>query len=1101
MTIIPNLPSSADVHAEIFDERRLQREERNAVVNALIDTAVLTQEKLDAENHALRDTIERLELRLTALQESTLLQALLKSIPSPVKRVLRYVRQYAHVSYLRSSRHFDEAWYLTENPDVAEAGIDPTRHYVFHGFLEGRNPHPGFNTKAYLANREKTRRPRRNPFVEYLKWHKGGRLLSVTTTVNAVSSDLTVIQNNSPSEPISTVVKGWYGANLLSSDQLFEYDHFAMVDSAICAAQTDRIIDRYLMDVELDNSPSATTNDKYAPLALIREALSNSIVSHDVERSVNPATYTIVTPFYENLKFFARCAESVECLLATENAQGSQNRVEWIILNDDPRVDAVTLLNALPEAIQPMTLIISDGLNVGISARQNQGIHSANNDWILFLNCDDQLAPNCTTVLDHYINEFPYCRLISSAMVDIDENGVELRRRIYGCDVGGLFENGMDAGHLLAVRSDLFSDMGGFDHRFTGCQDYDLALRAAIREPILLVPDHLYAYRWHSRSQSVSQRKRQARTAEAVRKAFLQYFLDSHWPTEHYPATVLTKDSVGICLIRTQGHRFDLLEEAVNSVLAQTVCITPCIIVHGNELAFDVVSEWARKFANRVQLLHASSTGLRRGYPLNIGLDFVEQNAEKYDFFCILDDDDIYYPLFSERLIMALSLTASDVVYCITNSRVPGQQAESEHPPLPTSCLVAANFIPINAYVVRTTLLVKSGARLREDINYLEDWDFLLSLLYAGGKFSLLNETLAEYRIISDGNTLFKKDPAHFEHCNNIVAMRGAFVARQLGMGHFYRDVLDFDFSLRPDLPEQSNQQIDAASDIFALKFEPVKLTNLVDKSKLTIANYFMGGIGNQLFQHVFGKSLALKLDADLLYDISFYNADPYNNQSVLYLIDPQAKITEVDKLESTFIASDGMLASLDDQMYLPDDTKVLVLYGYWQNERLLDRSVVEETYFALVKSQRAVDKSDMARDIASHKDTLAIHFRRHDYAHMGLCEESYYVDAIDLILKRFPGARLYVFSDEPNYAQHFLDQRYPSAIMVSSGGDLADLYLMSLCKHFVIANSTYSWWGAYFAESKGGMIVCPKEWITLVGVESACPDRWIKLSQSVRVP
>lgn len=785
-----NYRSSADVRAEILDEK-FKWQFANA------DSA------LDHKQKVLHD----LRIEETALgQVATLLQAFLTSLLSPVKRVLRYLRHYADVSYLRSSGHFDEKWYLMENPDVATAGIDPTRHYVLQGTLEGRNPHPRFNTDVYLANRAKTRRPRRNPFVEYLKWHKGGRQLSDTI----ISAD--------------TVVRGWYGANLLSSEQLFEHGKSAKVDSALYAAQTNRIIERYLPGIEVYDSPSI--NDKCAPLALIREALLTSEVQHDVARSDDHVTYTIVTPYYEHLAFFARCAESVEHLIAADYALGGHNRVEWIILNDDPRVDAATLRDVLPETIRSITLIISDGLNIGISARQNQGIQAANNDWILLLDCDDQLVSNCTEVLDHYIAQFPHCRFISSAIVDIDEDNIELRRRIREWDVGDLYEKGFNAGHLLAVRSDLFSDIGCFDRRFSGCQDYDLALRAAIREPILLIPDHLYFYRWHSRSQPVNQYKRQARIAEAVKKVFLLHFLDKHWPTEYYEAAVLTKDARGICLIRTQGHRLDLLEEAVNSVLAQTVCITPCIIVHENEAVFGAVSQWARKFASRVQLLHADSTGRRRGYPLNMGLDFVEQNAEKYDFFCILDDDDIYYPLFSERMVMALSLAASDVAYCTTNSRVLGQQAESVYPPLPTSCLVAGNFIPVNAYVVRTTFLVKSGARLREDINYLEDWDFLLSLLQARGKFSLLNETLAEFRIIGDGNTETRKDPAHFEHCWKIVASRGDLVARQLGVAHFYRDMVEFDFSARPNLSDQCNSHINAASDIFALMSEPLKLTN-----------------------------------------------------------------------------------------------------------------------------------------------------------------------------------------------------------------------------------------------------------------------------------
>ena len=284
----------------------------------LLTLPLRTQEKLDSENRALRDIIEQLENRLAEAdyalantqrtlqdlriekavleQEATLAQALLKSLPSSVKRVLRYVRHYADVSYLRSSGYFDEKWYLKENPDVAKTGIDPIRHYVFQGSLEGRNPHPGFNTNAYLANRTKTKRPRRNPFVECLKWHKGGRQLSAAANINAVGSDLTVIQP-SPSEPASTVVRGWYGPNLLSSEQLFEHGQFAMVDSAIYAEQTNRIIERYLTGLEVfDSSPSAT--NKRAPLALIREALLTSEVQHDVARSADRVTYTIVTSFY-----------------------------------------------------------------------------------------------------------------------------------------------------------------------------------------------------------------------------------------------------------------------------------------------------------------------------------------------------------------------------------------------------------------------------------------------------------------------------------------------------------------------------------------------------------------------------------------------------------------------------------------------------------------------------------------------------------------------------------------------------------------------------------------------------------------------------------
>jgi hypothetical protein len=271
--------------------------------------------------------------------------------------------------------------------------------------------------------------------------------------------------------------------------------------------------------------------------------------------------------------------------------------------------------------------------------------------------------------------------------------------------------------------------------------------------------------------------------------------------------------------------------------------------------------------------------------------------------------------------------------------------------------------------------------------------------------------------------------------------------------------------------------------------------------SQIVVANYLKGGIGNQLFQYVFAKSLAKKLGAGLLSDVSFFSADPYNNQSVLKNFDPGAKLTVVSELigPGAYMLRDGVMSSLQDQLNLPPDAKVLALDGYWQNERLLDREVVSDTYAAIAQHLRAVGESTVAQDILNEDDAVAIHIRRRDYGHMGVCESSYYVGAIDFIRKRYPDSRLYVFSDEPNYAQQFLGSRYQGVTLVSSGGDLSDLYLMSLCKHFVIANSTYSWWAAYFAEGKGGVIVCPKEWVTIAGVPSPCPDRWIQVKGAVR--
>jgi hypothetical protein len=112
----------------------------------------------------------------------------------------------------------------------------------------------------------------------------------------------------------------------------------------------------------------------------------------------------------------------------------------------------------------------------------------------------------------------------------------------------------------------------------------------------------------------------------------------------------------------------------------------------------------------------------------------------------------------------------------------------------------------------------------------------------------------------------------------------------------------------------------------------------ITSQSKLSIVSCIKGGIGNQLFQHVFGQSLAVKLDADLLYDISSFEGYTYHHHSFLNLIAPQAHTTEVAKLSGVgnYILHEGVLSSLSDQITLPNDAKVLVLDGYWQDEHLL---------------------------------------------------------------------------------------------------------------------------------------------------------------------
>jgi hypothetical protein len=550
---------------------------------------------------------------------------------------------------------------------------------------------------------------------------------------------------------------------------------------------------------------------KIIPEQLLAELLALHEACEDVPSSSGSPTYSIVTPYFKHEEFFKRCASAVDALIANDVKATGATRIEWIIVNDDPSHSGNGILEMIPQSTRQFVKILSDGANKGITNRLNEGIEASLSEWLLFLDCDDLIQPNATAVLDHYIRTFPQCRYISSAIIDIDEQDGILRYRRHEASPNTMFHRGMLAGHLKAVRRDLVDTIGYYKAEFSGCQDYDFALRAALREPLLLIPEYLYKYRWHGASQSVGSFERQERIATSVRRSFLRNFADELQPVSPLRSTPPIIAQRGLCIIRTQGRRLELLSETIQSVMQQGVPITPCIVVHGNHATYQEVDRWVHALSSDAVVLHADDLTRRRGYPLNVALDYLRENGDRFGFFCFLDDDDILYPLFGAQLLELLTLSAADVAVCLSNKRVPWEPATEGFELLPIASLVAGNFIPIHCYVVRTDFLLKNGMRFREDMDYLEDWDFLLALVAAGGQFACSPEVLCEFRIIGDGNRVVKQNPEHYEECRERVLARGRLAARRLGIGHFLKDLADFNIVERSELqPWEIGHLIDA---------------------------------------------------------------------------------------------------------------------------------------------------------------------------------------------------------------------------------------------------------------------------------------------------
>lgn len=190
-------------------------------------------------------------------------------------------------------------------------------------------------------------------------------------------------------------------------------------------------------------------------------------------------------------------------------------------------------------------------------------------------------------------------------------------------------------------------------------------------------------------------------------------------------------------------------------------------------------------------------------------------------------------------------------------------------------------------------------------------------------------------------------------------------------------------------------------------------------------------------------------------------------------------------------------------------DNKNLNLYsyyeGYWQSEKYFKDFNIQIINDFAFKNINILERGIYVNDILS-TNAVSIHVRRGDYVNNpvvnnfhGSLSTDYYEKAIKLVMDKVENPVFYVFSDDIHWVQLNMFKTYDiNLIFVITSSEEEDLFLMSKCKHNIIANSSFSWWGAYLNEYINKIIVAPKIWYKNIEANKSTidliPSKWIRI-------
>jgi len=291
------------------------------------------------------------------------------------------------------------------------------------------------------------------------------------------------------------------------------------------------------------------------------------------------------------------------------------------------------------------------------------------------------------------------------------------------------------------------------------------------------------------------------------------------------------------------------------------------------------------------------------------------------------------------------------------------------------------------------------------------------------------------------------------------------------------------------------------------------------------IVSQIIGGLGNQMFQYAAGRALSLRLGQPLRLDISGFDGYGLHQGFELQRVFncPAETATEADVRSilgwqfspavRRVLARPGMVAFRREGFvvephfhYWTEINQVprdCYLAGYWQSEQYFREAAPAIHADFTFKSLPANRNAELAEQIGQ-VNAVSLHVRRGDYVNNpktnvvhGVCSLDYYRDAVQHVSSRVENPCFFIFSDDIPWVKEHLKMDLPCQYVDHNCGaeSYNDMRLMSLCRHHIIANSSFSWWGAWLNQNPGKIVVAPKKWFANdKNVNDLFPDGWVIL-------